>query len=128
MVPVPQSGREDPHVFDLRFRRTCRMLQSLAVRILGDPKQAKTAVGNCWRTARRRSPRFIYEIEFRAWLLRVLIDEALILRRDAQQTAKSAISPQIAEQASRSEYAYETQPNLRTAISVGRPVMCRDLE
>ena len=128
MVPVPQSGREDPHVFDLRFRRTCRMLQSLAVRILGDPKQAKTAVGNCWRTARRRSPRFIYEIEFRAWLLRVLIEEALVLRRDAQQTDKPVVSLEVAEQASRSEYAYEAQRGLRTAINLGRPAMCRGLE
>ena len=103
MVPVPQSGREDPHVFDLRFRRTCRMLQSLAVRILGDPKQAKTAVENCWRTARRRSPRFNSEIEFRAWLLRVLIEEALVLRRDAQRTAIPVVSFGVAEQVSRIE-------------------------
>ena len=63
------------------------MLHSLAARILGNSQQAKTAVENCWRTARRRSPRFNYEGEFRAWLLRVLIEEALVLRRDAQQTA-----------------------------------------
>src|SRR5215831_9762785 len=123
MVPVLQSSREDPLLFKLRFRRTCRMLQSLAIRILGDSQRAKTAIENCWRTARRRSPRFIYEIEFRAWLLRVLIDEALILLRDARQTAKSA-STQVAEQASRSEYASETQPNLRTAINLDPPAMC----
>lgn len=128
MVPVPQPGREEPHVFDLRFRRACRMLQSLAVRILGDPKQAKTAVENCWRTARRRSARFNYEGEFRAWLLRVLIDEALLLRRDAQQTAKPFISSEVAEQTCRSEYAYEGQHSLRTAINIGSPVMHRGLE
>src|SRR5215471_17097531 len=100
MVPVPQPGREDPHVFHLRFLRTCRMLHSLAVRILGDPKQAKRAVENCWRTARRRSPRFNYEGEFRAWLLRVLIEEALVLRRDAQQIAKPVVSFGVPEQVS----------------------------
>ena len=107
MVPVLQSSKEDPRLFKLRFRRICRMLQSLAVRILGDSQLAKTAVENCWRSARRRSPQLNYESEFRAWLLRVLIEEALVLRRDAQQTAKPVVSLEIAEQASRSEYGYE---------------------
>jgi len=128
MVPVPQPSREDPRVFEVRFGRTCRMLQSLAARILGDSKQAKTAVENCWRTARRHSPRFEYEGEFRGWLLRVLIDEALVLRRDARQTAKPVVSHEVAEQASRSEYAYEAQRSVRTAINIGRPVMYRCLE
>jgi len=103
MVPVPQPGREDPHVFHLRFRRACRILQSLAARILGNSHQAKTAVENCWRTARRRSPQFSYEGEFRAWLLRVLIEEALVLRRDAQRTAIPVVSFGVAEQVSRIE-------------------------
>jgi DNA-directed RNA polymerase specialized sigma24 family protein len=104
------------------------MLQSLAVRILGDSQRAKTAVENCWRTARRRSPQFNYESEFRAWLLRVLIEEALNLRRDAKQTAKSVAPLEVAEQASRSEYAYEAQRSLRTAVNLGQPAMCKGLE
>ena len=79
------------------------MLQSLAARILGNSQQAKTAVENCWRTARRRSPRFNYEGEFRAWLLRVLIEEALVLRRDAQRTAKPVVSFGVAEHVYRIE-------------------------
>ena len=99
MVQVPQSSREDPRVFKVRFRRSCRILQFLATRILNDRKEAKTAVENCWRNARRRSPRFKYEGEFRGWLLRVLIDEALALRTDRQQTAKPIVSLGVAEQA-----------------------------
>jgi DNA-directed RNA polymerase specialized sigma24 family protein len=76
--------KEDPAVFDYRFWRCYRMLHFIACRILGGPERAAEAIGNCWRTASRHPPRFEYEGEFRGWLLRVLIDEALILRRNQQ--------------------------------------------
>ena len=55
---------------------------------LGGPEHANKAVENCWHTASRRAPRFDHEGEFRSWLLRALIDEALALLRNSQQTPK----------------------------------------
>ena len=87
------------------------MLQFLAARIVDDAKQANTAVENCWRNARRRSPRFKYEGEFRGWLLRVLIDEALAFRNDRQQTAKPVVLPGVLKQVSQSKAECESEGN-----------------
>lgn len=62
------------------------MMQLIADRILGNPERAQMAIRNCRHTAGRRLPRFKYEGEFRGWLLRVLIDEALALRSEYPQT------------------------------------------
>jgi DNA-directed RNA polymerase specialized sigma24 family protein len=69
----------DSALFDVRFWRCYRLLHCLAGRILDDPEQAKKAVENCWHSASDRAPRFEYESPFRSWLVRVLIDEALLL-------------------------------------------------
>jgi DNA-directed RNA polymerase specialized sigma24 family protein len=71
----------DTTLFDRRFWRSYRLLQFIACRILGDPERAKKAVENCWHSASACAPRFEYEGAFRSWLLRVLIDEALLLLR-----------------------------------------------
>jgi Sigma-70 region 2 len=85
---VPNRLREDSAVFDVKFWRSYRILRFIACRVLGGPEQANKAVENCWHTASRRAPRFEHEGEFRSWLLRVLIDEALTLLRDSRQTPK----------------------------------------
>jgi DNA-directed RNA polymerase specialized sigma24 family protein len=80
-----QMGLErDAALFDRRFWRCRRLLQFIACRILNDPEQAKKAVENCWLSASARAPHFEYEGAFRSWLLRVLIDEALLLFRQTQ--------------------------------------------
>jgi DNA-directed RNA polymerase specialized sigma24 family protein len=66
-------------LFEFRFWRCYRLLHFLAGRILDDPEQVKRAVENCWHSALDRAPRFEYESAFRSWLVRVLIDEALLL-------------------------------------------------
>jgi DNA-directed RNA polymerase specialized sigma24 family protein len=45
--------------------------------ILNDSEMAEHAVENCRQTAWRDLPGFESEGEFRAWIFRVLIDEAL---------------------------------------------------
>src|SRR5258708_12492685 len=86
MSAVPNRLQEDSAVFDVRFWRSYRMLRFIACCVLGDPEHANKAVENCWHTASRRAPRFEHEGEFRSWLLRALIDEALALLPNSHQT------------------------------------------
>jgi DNA-directed RNA polymerase specialized sigma24 family protein len=83
---------EDSALFNTRFRRCDRLLHFIARRILDDPEQATKAVENCWHSASPRAPQFEYEGAFRSWLLRVLIDEALLLLRKGQQALETNIS------------------------------------
>jgi Sigma-70 region 2 len=70
---------EDPAVFCARFFRCRGLLYFVACRVLGGPKGAVDALDNCFLTASQHPPRFEYEGAFRSWLLRVLIDEALLI-------------------------------------------------
>ena len=79
-----KSKQEHLAVFAQRFSRSYRLLHFLACRVLGDHDRAPLAVQNCWRTASRNPPHFEYEGAFRSWLIRVLIDEALIILRKSQ--------------------------------------------
>lgn len=78
--------------FDVRFSRSYRLLHFIACRVLGGPERADEAVENCWSTASRNPPRFEYEGEFRSWLLRVVIDEALAILRNAPETFAAGAS------------------------------------
>jgi DNA-directed RNA polymerase specialized sigma24 family protein len=71
-------------LFESRFWRSHRLLHLIACRILDDQEKAKSAVQNCWRSASVRAPQFEYEGAFRSWLVRILIDEALLLRESGQ--------------------------------------------
>jgi DNA-directed RNA polymerase specialized sigma24 family protein len=90
----PERRYGDSAVFDSRFWRSRRLLYFIAGRILDDPRQAKKAVENCWHSAAARSPHFEYEGAFRGWLVRVLIDEALLLLRKQRQALETNISPE----------------------------------
>ena len=70
-------------IFDARFSRCYSTLHFIACRLLGGPQCAEEAIARCWRIASRNPQRFEYEGEFRSWLLRVLIHEALLLRRES---------------------------------------------
>ena len=73
-------------IFNVRFWRCYRTLHFIACRVLGGPERAEEAIGNCWSIASRHPQRLADEREFRSWLLRVLIDEALVLRRESLPT------------------------------------------
>ncbi len=83
---------EDRALFRVRFWRCNRLLHFIARRILDDPEQAKKAVENCWHSASASAPRFEFEGAFRSWLVRVLIDEALLLFREQQDTRETKIA------------------------------------
>jgi len=73
-----QQGLE---VFDAWFSRSHRMLRFLACKLLGNPEAAELAIHNCWLSASKKPPRFDREGAFRSWLARLLITEALAIRR-----------------------------------------------
>lgn len=80
---------EDPSVFRARFLRSLQLLHLIASRVLDNPERADRAITNCWLKASRNPPRFEYESEFRGWLLRVLITEALaIFHRDHESAER----------------------------------------
>jgi hypothetical protein len=73
-------------IFDSRFWRCYRTLQLIASRLLGDPERAQEAIGSCWRRASCHPHWFECESEFHSWLLRALIDEALLLLHESLPT------------------------------------------
>jgi hypothetical protein len=79
-----RSDREHPAIFAVRFSRCHQLLYFIAYRVLESPDRAEVAVENCRLTASRNPPKFECEGAFRGWLLRVLIDEALAIRRHNQ--------------------------------------------
>ena len=79
----------DSALFDRRFWRCRGLLHFIACRILNDSDLAKTAVENCWHSAFGRAPYFEHEGAFRSWLMRILIDEALLLLREGQQSLET---------------------------------------
>lgn len=85
---IENRSTEDPEIFYARFWRCYRLLHFLACRVLGSSERAYDAVENCWLAASRNPPRFEYESAFRSWVARVLIDEALALRRQEEGNAQ----------------------------------------
>ena len=63
--------------FNQRFSRCHNTLHFVADRILNNSEMAKHAVENCRQKASRNLPGFENESEFRGWIFRVLINEAL---------------------------------------------------
>ena len=73
------NSQENLEALDILFSRYRRTLSLVAYRVLGNHEEAEDAVQNCLRTAADNVPRFEHEGAFRCWLVRVLIDEAVIL-------------------------------------------------
>ena len=79
-IPIQTDTAEAASEFEARFLRCQRLLHFIAGRVLANPVDANRAVLNCWRTSSRDPRTFFYEGDFRSYLLRVLIDEALAIR------------------------------------------------
>lgn len=86
LASVRERTVEDLAIFDGRFLRCRKLLVFIASRVLGGREGTDEALQNCRFTASRNRPRFEHEGAFRSWLVRVLIDEALAILRQAQQT------------------------------------------
>ena len=82
-----KEAMRNPVVFDGRFSRCRRLLYFMARRVLGGSEGAEEAVQNCFLTASRNPPRLEHEGAFCSWLLRILIDEALLILRQKNRTS-----------------------------------------
>jgi len=76
--PLSNSqGNLEP--LDVLLSRYRRVLSLVAYRVLGNHEEAEDAVQNCLHTVSTTVPWFENEGAFRCWLVRVLIDEAVII-------------------------------------------------
>lgn len=75
------NSQENLEALGILFSRYRRALSLVACRVLGNREEAEKAVQNCLRTAADNVPRFEHEGDLCSWLLRVLIDEAVLLLR-----------------------------------------------
>jgi DNA-directed RNA polymerase specialized sigma24 family protein len=73
------NSQEKLEALDIWFSRNRRALSLVAYRVLGNHEEAEDAVQNCLRAAADNVPWFEHEGAFRCWLVRVLIDEAVLL-------------------------------------------------
>ena len=87
---IVKREQKDPSIFAQRFSRSYRLLHLIACRVLGDEERVPLAIKNCWRSASRNPPYFEYEGAFRSWLVRVLIDEALVILRKCSESAHAS--------------------------------------
>jgi len=87
--PRLEDTQKAAEVFAARFSRCRNLLHLIACRVLGGPERADEAIANCLLTGSHNPPVFGFEGAFRSWLLRVLIDEALIIRRRLAERSKA---------------------------------------
>jgi RNA polymerase sigma-70 factor (ECF subfamily) len=79
------TPREHQDEFEASFSRCRKTLHFIACGILAGNNRAESAVRNCWRRASRHRPSFDGEGEFRSWLLRILINEAMAILHNSQK-------------------------------------------
>jgi DNA-directed RNA polymerase specialized sigma24 family protein len=72
---------EHPIVFVERFWQWRDSLYVVAYRVLNDARAATDAVEACFRKACQNPPKFASDGAFGSWLLRILLKEALQVRR-----------------------------------------------
>ena len=73
------NSREELQTSDVLFSRYRHLLSVVAYRVLGNHEEAEHAVQNCLLAVSGNVPRFDHEGAFRSWLVRVLIDEAVMV-------------------------------------------------
>ena len=85
-LTISNGAQEHPAIFAARFARFRGLLRFISSRVLGSNEEVENALQSCWITASCNPPKFEYEGAFRSWLLRILIDEALIILREKEQS------------------------------------------
>jgi DNA-directed RNA polymerase specialized sigma24 family protein len=81
LEPDGESRPNLQSAFELHLSRNHELLYFVACRILNCPEEAEEAVKNCLRTAASHGPLDCgSEGAFKSWLVRILIDEATLLR------------------------------------------------
>lgn len=84
-----ESWRKHFSDFENRFSQNRPLIAFVARRVLDSQEQAETAVKECFETASRNPPVFTNDGAFRSWILRMVIEEALLIlsRKDKCDTA-----------------------------------------
>jgi DNA-directed RNA polymerase specialized sigma24 family protein len=85
-----KTSQDTPMSFEERFWQWRDSLFFIAHRVLGDEKLGAEAVENCFLTASRNAPKFATDGAFGSWILRILIDEAVLLHCDQKSRAAHA--------------------------------------
>ncbi|WP_084081072.1 sigma factor [Edaphobacter aggregans] len=91
------TSQEKLEALDIMFSRYRRALSLVAYRVLGNHEEAEDAVQNCLRTAADNVPRLENEGAFRCWLVRVVIDQAVLLLRKQSETPVTWCAPSCEE-------------------------------
>jgi len=88
--------QENPRDFEAQFSRCRCLLHFVACRVLRSCEGADEAVERCFLTACGDPQEFAYEGAFRSWLVRILIDEALLIlverKRDLTTSSEQVLS------------------------------------
>jgi asparagine synthase (glutamine-hydrolysing) len=69
----------DSSNFESRFSKNRNLIVFVARRVLECQKDAEAAVEECFKTASRNPPVFTNDGAFRSWILRIVIDEAMLI-------------------------------------------------
>jgi len=80
----------DARALDVLFTRNTRTLYQTALRVLGNPEDAEEALQEGLLSAYRNLPRFERRSQFSTWLIRIVINAALMRRRSKR--ARPAVS------------------------------------
>ena len=94
VISKNQGMREE---FEGRFSRCRNSLYFLAWGALGNVGEAEEAMENCYRKARREARRFTSDGEFGSWMIRILINEVvLVANRRLPETSemREAVYPE----------------------------------
>ncbi|HTA60483.1 MAG TPA: hypothetical protein VK805_20185 [Candidatus Baltobacteraceae bacterium] len=94
VISKNQELREE---FEGRFSRCRNSLYFLAWGALGNVGEAEEAMENCYRKARREARRFTSDGEFGSWMIRILINEVvLVANRRLPETSemREAVYPE----------------------------------
>ena len=94
MITKNQELREE---FEGRFSRCRNSLYFLAWGALGTVGEAEEALENCYRKARLEARRFTSDGEFGSWMIRILINEVvLVANRRLPETSemREAVYPE----------------------------------
>lgn len=79
--PSQDTALEEFQIFNARFDRSRKLLAFIAGRVLTRQESIEEAIYHRWRVAVRNPPTFENEGAFRSWIVRVLLDQALVIRR-----------------------------------------------
>jgi len=90
------ASRKIRRTLRLAFSRCRGLLRFVACRVLRSCEGADEAVERCFLTACGDPQEFEYEGAFRSWLVRILIDEALLIlverKRDLTTSSEQVLS------------------------------------